>query len=54
MMRLFVCHARMGNLSRFYAKWLAQIMLDVTAGHEQAGAVEVSCREDGRLLCTFG
>ena len=25
---------------RFYAKWLAQIMLYVTAGHEQAGAVE--------------
>ncbi|CAL1138318.1 unnamed protein product, partial [Cladocopium goreaui] len=24
----------------FYAKWLAQIMLYVTAGHEQAGAVE--------------
>ena len=27
--------------ARFYTKWLAQIMLYVTAGHEQAGAVEV-------------
>ena len=26
---------------RFYSQWLAQIMLYVTAGHEQAGAVEV-------------
>jgi len=26
---------------RFYSQWLAQIMLYVNAGHEQAGAVEV-------------
>ncbi|CAK9104802.1 unnamed protein product [Durusdinium trenchii] len=32
-------------LGRFYAKWLAQIMLDVTAGHEQAGAVEVYAQD---------
>ncbi|CAL1155996.1 unnamed protein product [Cladocopium goreaui] len=29
----------------FYAKWLAQIMLYVTAGHEQAGAVEVYAQD---------
>jgi len=29
----------------FYSQWLAQIMLYVTAGHEQAGAVEVYAQD---------
>mmetsp|Transcript_9132 Transcript_9132/g.21941 ORF Transcript_9132/g.21941 Transcript_9132/m.21941 type:complete len:642 (+) Transcript_9132:17-1942(+) len=42
----------LGNLSpsveesySFYAKWLAQIMFWVTAGHEQAGGVEVYAQD---------